>query len=69
MTPENFVFWLQGYFELEIKAGSPSGLTANQVQIIKDHIALVLKKETPLRDIKWEDGSKAFYNFGQQASC
>ena len=34
---------LQGYLEI---SGSNS-LTEDQVQIIKDHIALVLKKETP----------------------
>jgi len=43
MTPQDFVYWLQGYIELQ----DPKTINEQQVQIIKDHIALVLKKETP----------------------
>jgi len=44
MTPENFVYWLQGYLELtEINV-----LSEDQLKKIKEHIALVLKKETPI---------------------
>lgn len=42
MTAESFCFWLQGYFEL-----GGENLSPQQVQIIKDHLALVFKKETP----------------------
>lgn len=42
MTPENFVYWLQGLLEL----GSPKKLNEAQVRMIKEHIALVLRKET-----------------------
>ena len=45
MTPENFTYWLQGFFELS----ETSKLSAKQVQVIKDHLALVMKKETPSR--------------------
>ena len=45
MTPENFVYWLQGFLEIE----DPKTINEQQVQIIKDHVALVLKKETPNR--------------------
>lgn len=38
MTPENFVYWLQGYFEL---AEPSTGLTDSQTQTIKNHLALV----------------------------
>lgn len=38
MTPENFVYWLQGYFEL---AEPTAGLSAVQTQAIKNHLALV----------------------------
>jgi hypothetical protein len=52
MTPENFVYWLQGFFELsEEKTLSPL-----QVQAIKDHLALVLNKQTPARNLL-QDGS------------
>lgn len=43
MTPENFAYWLNGYFEI---AGKDSTLTLEQIQVIKDHLALVLKKVT-----------------------
>lgn len=42
MTTEQFTYWLQGYFEL---SGATS-LNEQQVRIVKEHIALVLKKET-----------------------
>lgn len=45
MTPENFIYWLQGKLEI----GDTKSLNEQEVQIIKDHIALVLKKETPKR--------------------
>jgi hypothetical protein len=43
MTPENFIYWLQGMLDIS----ETKELNEKQVQIIKDHIALVLKKETP----------------------
>lgn len=43
MKPEQFVYWLQGYFELT----SSNELSEQQVEIIKDHLALVFKKGTP----------------------
>ena len=43
MTPENFTYWLQGFFEVQ----NPSTLDEVQTQIIKDNLALVFKKETP----------------------
>lgn len=43
MSPENFVYWLNGLFELtDLKE-----LDARQVQIIKDHLKIVLTKVTP----------------------
>ena len=45
MSPENLCFWLQGF--LEISNDDAQELSARQVQIIKDHLALVFKKETP----------------------
>ena len=43
MTPRDFIYWLQGYFELS----DANTMTPAQVKIVKDHIALILKKETP----------------------
>lgn len=45
MTPENFIYWLQGFLEIQ----GPDSINKQQVEIIKDHVALVLKKETPQR--------------------
>lgn len=37
MTPENFCYWLRGYFEL-----GNDELTSEQIEIIKQHLDLVL---------------------------
>lgn len=42
MTTEQFTYWLQGYFELS----GATTLNEQQVRVLKEHIALVLKKET-----------------------
>lgn len=44
MSSKNFAYWLQGYLEL---AEGEKGLTAKQVKIIEEHLALVLHKVTP----------------------
>jgi hypothetical protein len=46
MTAENFTYWLQGFLEIQ----NPEKINKTQVQIIKDHIALVLTKVTPDRE-------------------
>jgi hypothetical protein len=43
MSPENFVYWVNGFFEI---SGSKT-LTEEQVQVVKDHLELVLTKKTP----------------------
>lgn len=43
MSPQDFCYWLQGYFELN---GS-TALTPEQVQIIQEHLKLVFYKKTP----------------------
>lgn len=43
MSPENFAYWLQGYFEIS----KSEELTKEQVQEIKDHLKLVFLKLTP----------------------
>lgn len=43
MNERDFIYWLQGYLELS----NASELTAEQVQIVKDHIKLVMEKKTP----------------------
>mgnify|MGYP003390420498 CR=1 FL=1 len=48
MTPEQFTYWLQGFLEIQ----NPSTLDERQITIVKDHLQLVFKKETPDRDLK-----------------
>ena len=43
MTPEQFVYWLQGFMEM----AEPKNLSEKQVQMIKDHLAQVFTKKTP----------------------
>ena len=45
MTPTEFVYWLQGFLEI----ADPKKLTKQQIEIIKDHISLVMDKQTPNR--------------------
>ena len=42
--PKAFVFWLQGYLELS----GATTLNEQQVRVIKEHLALVLDKKTPV---------------------
>jgi len=52
MSPQDFAYWLQGFFEL---SGSES-LSPRQVQVIKDHLSLVFDKQTPDR-VLFEDSA------------
>jgi hypothetical protein len=47
MTSDQFVFWLNGYFEISQHLNLPRELNERQVEEIKNHLKLVLKKETP----------------------
>jgi len=47
MSPIEFCYWLQGYIEI----GKPTAMGWNQVQTIKEHLALVFHKVTPAYDI------------------
>lgn len=51
MEPINFIYWLQGY--LELSGGQP--FTSEQVQIVQDHINLVLEKKTPERKLDMKE--------------
>lgn len=41
MTSRDFVYWLQGFFEIE----NPQNIDAKKTQMIKNHLALVFKHE------------------------
>ena len=48
MTPGQFTFWLQGFFEIS----GAQEITKEQSQIIQDHLQLVFNKVTPNRERK-----------------
>lgn len=52
MDATNFVYWLQGYAELAV---NQNFITDVQWPIVKDHLNLVLKKETPERLVTQKD--------------
>lgn len=52
-TPENFCYWLQGYFEIVQHTDHREGLPEEALEEIKNHLALVFKKETPQVGIQW----------------
>jgi hypothetical protein len=45
MSPENFAYFLQGYFEIS----GATYLSEAQTQVVKDHLDLVFNKVTPNR--------------------
>ena len=47
MTAEQFVYWLQGYMELS----DSKLMSSRQVEVVKDHLALVFNKVTPDRQL------------------
>ena len=48
MTPEQFTYWLQGYFEI----ANPLELNPYETKIIKNHLSLVFNKLTPTASSK-----------------
>ena len=54
MKSENFVYWLQGFFELT----DTEELTKEQVKMIKEHLQLVFDKQTStLEELKTNEGT------------
>jgi hypothetical protein len=47
MSPENFVYWLSGFFEVSQHSDSPKVLNEKQTEEIQNHLNLVLSKVTP----------------------
>lgn len=54
MIKQEFCYWLQGYFEL---SGSAEPLTETQLNIIKNHIALVSEVEGKNDYTAWLQGA------------
>lgn len=49
MTPEQFCYWLQGFFELKRTIDHREGATPETMKVIEDHLRLVFDKKTPQR--------------------
>ncbi|MBM6442390.1 hypothetical protein JQF37_01950 [Pseudomonas sp. MIL9] len=47
MTPEQFCYWLQGYFELKQTIDHRAGATPETMKVIEDHLKTVFVKVTP----------------------
>lgn len=47
MSPENFTYWLAGFFEISQHSDGPKALNEEQVEEIRNHLNLVLRKVTP----------------------
>jgi len=47
MTSEQFVYWLQGWFELNKTIDHREGATPETMAMIEDHLQLVFEKITP----------------------
>jgi hypothetical protein len=60
MTPENFTYWLVGYFEIS----GATYLSEDQTRAVKDHLDLVFRKVTPDRStqVKSLSVNEGFYD-------
>ena len=47
MTPEQFAYWLQGWFELNKTIDHREGATPDTLKMIEDHLKTVFHKVTP----------------------
>lgn len=47
MAPQEFCYWLQGFFELKKTIDHCDGATPETMQMIEDHLKLVFDKVTP----------------------
>lgn len=47
LSPENFVYWLRGFFEIQ----GEGPISKEQAEIISKHLTLVFKEEAKLQDV------------------
>lgn len=47
MTPDQFCYWLQGFFELKRTIDHRDGATPETMKMIEDHLQTVFNKVTP----------------------
>lgn len=70
MSATEFCYWLQGYVELQPE-GKLTGLSADQMKVISEHLQLVFKKVTQVADqsVKTEWIPATPYLGGPQVWC
>lgn len=54
MSPENFCYWLRGFYELNGEDATKYGLTKEQADMICKHLSLVFNSVTDKKEIKKE---------------
>lgn len=69
MTAEQFVYWLQGFMEIN----DPDRISPRETRIIKDHLKLVFDKQIPDRQPyyqeqvdSWKETSKRMLEEGDK---
>jgi hypothetical protein len=68
MTSQDFVYWLQGYFELAAASESSDlELTPKQLLVVKKHLAMVFKHEIDpaMGDEKHQAALNVIHNDGR----
>jgi hypothetical protein len=65
MTPEQFVYWLQGYFELT----DDTDRLSRREHIIRDHLNEVFEKRTPDRQIYWTPETPNYVTHRNNGGC
>ena len=63
MKPEQFVYWLQGYLEIQ----DPKEIDEHSTKVIKDHLDLVFTKLTPDRKRESESKGGVFFDKDDEA--
>ena len=70
MTPENFCYWLQGFFEILDADGTKkvSLLSLKQIEMIKQHLDYVFSTpqeatDTVVKELLTEEGKKELEGF------
>ncbi len=70
MQSRDFVYWLQGFLEIQEAGGEEGGISPGQTECIKRHLALVFKHEIdPSQgDLKHQDQLNLIHNPNSSAA-
>jgi len=71
MTPENFCYWLQGWFELNRTIDHREGISKEGLKVIEEHLQLVFMKvtsEPEIKPINVEEWKKLFEEYKKNST-